>query len=364
MSVLIFFVILFILYFIICKIYDKLWLNNLDVSIILPNNTCFEGDEAELKEVIVNDKILPLPTLEIDFALDNGLHFINDENSSLSDKLYRRDVFFAGIKRKITRTLMLKCMKRGYYSINQVGLMSYNIFMSEKFVSNKNIFSDFYVYPARLDSRKVAVPYNKIMGEILNRQRLLEDPFEFIGIRDYTLRDPMKDINWKASAKTNNLVVNVHGSTISQKITLVLDTYDIKAPDDYRLSEESIRLVLALSERFLLEGINLNFIGNAHDLFSKETLNIANIKNMNISDIRGTFARLVTGEEMAITNYFNHIERDSLVIVVSKNIELVSEFNSLVNDTIIVIPHRYEPPNIPQSKHNVIFWEYKGIEVS
>ena len=65
-----------------------------------------------------------------------------------------------------------------------------------------------------------------MIGSITSRQFLYEDPFEFRGIRDYTITDPMNKINWKASARSGNLMVNLHDSHCFSRGNFILNLED------------------------------------------------------------------------------------------------------------------------------------------
>ena len=90
----------------------------------------YEGQTTEITEEIVNDKGFPLPALEIRFALDRNLSYLQEsaENASLSDKNYRRDVFSLFSRQKKIRTFALSCEKRGYYRIDEAELVGYDYF--------------------------------------------------------------------------------------------------------------------------------------------------------------------------------------------------------------------------------------------
>ena len=62
-----------------------------------------------------------------------------------------------------------------------------------------------------------------LFEETLLNKFIFEDPFEFKGIRNYTTSDPMKKINWSASAKTGELMVNNYYDTTSRHVTIFLD---------------------------------------------------------------------------------------------------------------------------------------------
>ncbi len=349
-----------LIYLAINVIYDHFWEHSLNVSIHLAQDSVYEGEHADLKEVIVNDKYLPLPILEISFDLHKDLRFATVGNSTVSDKLYRRDVFYVGMKRRITRTLPLHCIKRGYYGMDKLGIMSYDIFMRKKYLSSRSFYDDLYVYPAKVDSDMVEIPYQKISGELLSRRKLLDDPFEFASIREYALGDPIKNINWKATARSTDVMVNVFSSTVSQNLTIVLDTYGNSYTEAEELNEEAIRIATALAERFFEEGVTLSFVCNAHDLFSGERLSLTDLHNLDIDDLRKQFARLVVGDEQEIQTYFDTIDSDSLLIVISKNTTISESLQSLQNDIVWILPHKFQPPEVPQDKYSVLYWNYNA----
>ena len=128
------------------------------------------------------------------------------------------------------------------------------------------------VYPRAVDMTKLSVPFKNMMGTVLTRQYSYEDPFEFRGIRQYQSYDSMKDVNWKASAKTGDLKVNVHDYTARQEVILLLDLKDETQLVQDDIKEESIRLANSLAGLFALKGIPVGIISNGRDLLTKEEL--------------------------------------------------------------------------------------------
>lgn len=349
--------------FAIRKIYDKYWMYKLAATVNFCDNVAYEGDKTELIEVIVNDKPLPIPTLEIDFNLSRNLRFANSANSMVSDKLYRRDVFSLGGKKKITRRLELSCIKRGYFNLQNVGLMANNLFLTRKYHTSFQQSDEFYVYPRRVDSQKIAIPFNKIMGDVVSRNKMFDDPFQFGGIRDYSISDPMKYINWKASAKSGDLVVNLHESSLSQKVTIILDTYDSVSPIDDELNEEAIRIASALSERIIAGGVSLSILGNGFDMLSGEGLFIADIKGLDSVLIKKTLSRLIWDDRKSIDEVMNSmkITENTLYVLISKNItegitralERLSEKNS----GLWILPYKNDKPCVQSRSFKVNYWQ-------
>ena len=234
-------------------LYDRLWSKGLEVKVSFQEEYAVEDDTALLAEVVVNDKLLPLPVVEIDFHMDKGLRFSDEANTAVSDRSYRRDVFALGARQKITRTLEFRCARRGYYAIGQAGLDVRSLLLSKKYVGASPQSTDFYVLPRPVPTQRIQIPFSQIMGSVLSRKKVYDDPFEFAGLREYTKSDPMKYINWKATAKTGNMLVNIHESTLSQKVAVLLDMEGLGVQQADVLNEEAVRVACALCSRLLEE---------------------------------------------------------------------------------------------------------------
>lgn len=301
-------------------IYNKNWHKGLDVKLRFADSQVREGDSTLLLEEISNRKNLPLPAVEIDFNFDRGLRFVNTANSIVSDKLYRRDIFALAPNQKITRRLELNCLKRGYYTLTENGLAAKDIFLSKKYVTAFPQSTRLYVFPEHISAERIAVPFKRIMGELLTRDRVYEDPFEFGGIRDYMQSDPMKYINWKASAKSGKLVVNLHDSTLSQRVCIFLDTSGSDSAREAELTEEAIRLCAALSEKISSAGVGLDIISSGRDKLSGEKLRMESLGSGSLTALAKALARLeLTDESIGAELSRFKADRRTLVILISKN---------------------------------------------
>ena len=124
-------IVLLVLYFAQRLLFRRLWDKNLTVQISFDRDYIFCGEEANLVETIVNNKYLPLPVLEVGFDMSRWVVFQDEENSTVSDMTYRRDVFTASVRQRITRTLPVRGKKRGYYRIASTTVTSYDFLMTE-----------------------------------------------------------------------------------------------------------------------------------------------------------------------------------------------------------------------------------------
>ena len=218
---------IYIILLMVKRIYAKNWDKGLSVDITFSDSKVYPGSEIMLTETIVNSNWLPLPMINVKFAVDRELQFTSDvDNMTVSDKSYKCDVFSLLFYQKITRMLPFTCSKRGYYRIEDLDVVSTDLFMKNVVSVTIPVNQDLLVYPEPLDSEMLDIPYQRIMGTILTKRYTWEDPFEFKGIREYQSYDTMKHINWKASAKTGHLKVNTFENTSAQEVSIWLNVED------------------------------------------------------------------------------------------------------------------------------------------
>lgn len=205
------------------SIYYRNWSKQLTAKLILSKQECRVGDLVTLKEEICNQKLLPLPALHVKFNTPRSFHFENKENTTITDRNYRDELFSILGYQKITRTLTFTPRLRGYFVLNQLDLVATDFFMTNSYATHYASDTFCYVYPKRLDVKTLPISAQHLMGEFLYQHALLPDPFEFRGIRDYQPSDTLRSINHKTSARLNTLQVNQFHPASLQEITLLLN---------------------------------------------------------------------------------------------------------------------------------------------
>jgi uncharacterized protein (DUF58 family) len=223
-----------------------------------------------MTEVLENRNYLPLPFVHAKFMIGSGLVFKDQENISTSDQNYKNDIFSILFYQRVTRRLSFRCEKRGYYAVRTASIIGSDLFYTAHMVEDFPQNAYFYVYPGRVDLSRLEQPLRKMIGEVTSRTYIYPDPFEFRGIRAYTTSDPMNTINWKASARTNELMVNQYNSTTSRRIVILLNLEDEKVIRYLPLHEEAIRIAATLAARLLSEGFPVSLVTNGRDIESGE----------------------------------------------------------------------------------------------
>lgn len=256
------------------RIYEKLWLKHLKVSISFGTNHIFEGEQGELKEIIENRKHLPLSMLKVKFKTDRHLEFGNEKGSRTTDQYYRNDVFRISGGERVTRTLKFRGGKRGYYTIEEISLVASDLFFLSQMTADQAVKAELYVYPKPYDSERLRQSLVQLNGEMLTKRHLLEDPFEYRGIREYQPYDDMRSINWKATAKTGDFKVNQRNYTSLKSVRIFFNIQDDNILKREDAVEMSLRIVVSLCLFFLKQGMQVSCYGNGLDVLTHKPLSI------------------------------------------------------------------------------------------
>ena len=261
----------FLLFYLQDRLYCRFWDKNLSVSLEFSRKAAVEGEECELCERVENRKLLPLPALKVKFQVSRELQFEDEEGvSSVTDQYYRNDVLSVRPFMRHVRRLRFRCKKRGYYWINGLDVVAGTLFLSGELPRSLESETRLYVYPRLWRSPEFSRLLQRLNGEILSRRHMLEDPFEFRGIREYSPWDTMRDINWKATARTGDLKVNMKNYTAQKAVRFFVKLEDGAVMRHEELLEASIRMAAGAAADFLAQGIRTSVYTNGPDIVTGE----------------------------------------------------------------------------------------------
>ncbi|MBR1930631.1 MAG: DUF58 domain-containing protein [Lachnospiraceae bacterium] len=320
----------FALFFAQQLLYKKIWNRNLSADISFTSDHIFEGEKGYLKEVIENGKRLPISMLKVKFQTNRNLIFDASKGSRTTDQYYRNDIFHVAGGEKITRTIPFVGGKRGYYSITEMELVASDLFLSVEMPQTYPIRKSLYVYPKPFDNREFRQSIQQLNGEVLTKRHLLEDPFEYRGIREYQPFDDMRSINWKATAKTGDLKVNQRNYTALPSVRIFFNIEDNGVLKKEECVEATLQMAAGLCQYFLSQGIWVSCFGNGVDILTGETTSIAaSAGSGQMEQIYRTLARVDTTKPAAdFVGCFKE--------------ELLERTNGSTM-TFLISPNQYEP---------------------
>ncbi|MBR1815317.1 MAG: DUF58 domain-containing protein [Lachnospiraceae bacterium] len=256
------------------NLYIRLWNKGLDVNIDFHDSYLNPNDRSYITEVINNDKFLPLSVLHVKFAAPKSFTFENLDNAFITDSYYRNDAFSVLGNQKVTRKLYFTAKKRGYYTIDGISITAKDFFLTKNLAMQIPNKSDVYIFPNKIYDKKFDNVCSIMLGDMESRRSLIEDPYTFRGIRDYDTSFNMKRINWKATARTGDLKVNVYNTTSVQKVKILLNLDTNTMIKTEYMDEVSIELASSAAFYYLNKNLPVAVRTNGIDLITENDCDV------------------------------------------------------------------------------------------
>ncbi|MFF2887413.1 DUF58 domain-containing protein [Paenibacillus sp. NPDC057967] len=251
------------------RMFRRYSLRKLGYSRKFRQHTCFAGDEIELVEQLENRKSLPVPWLRVESQLPAQLQFLQGENIEVSSgSLYQnhRSFFSLGSYKRLTRTHYVKALRRGSYRLSSVTMTSSDLLGVFRQHTQFQLQDELIVYPRPADVPFHLLPSRSMQGEYAVKRFIVPDPFVVSGSREYQPGDSMKQINWKASARTGGLQVHQYDYTAERNMMILLNVEDNekmwRAVSNEALIERGIEWAAGVANAAILQGMAAGFTAN------------------------------------------------------------------------------------------------------
>lgn len=236
----------------------------------------FPGDKVTYELAIENRKLLPLTWVSIDEKLHSGLEFeVRTNIQPLNEDMYIHNSMLSILPyQKVVRRYLLKAVKRGFYQLKNLSMTSTNMLGTEEYSMEKEVYASLAVYPKLRDLRGALIPANTTQGDFSVKRWIIEDPMVITGVRAYSGNDSLKSINWKATAKNQQLLVNKYDFTADKRVMMILNLerqeYTLQE-EDIQTIEAAIEVCASMAELLHETGIPFGFATNAHTVGPVET---------------------------------------------------------------------------------------------
>lgn len=179
------------------------------------NHHAFWGESVPITIKLENKGRLPLSWVRISESVAVQLKYSKPVN----------EVFSLGRQQACAFTYHISARRRGYYQIGPMRLTTGDMFGIRPEVHAVLPAEYITIYPRIIRLTKLGLPSRLPFGNIGSHQRLFEDPARPLGVRDFRSGDSIRQINWKASAHTRQLVVKTFAPAISLETAVLLDLH-------------------------------------------------------------------------------------------------------------------------------------------
>ena len=210
------------------------------------------GEDFELISEIRNEKRLPELYLELSEDLPGGAVAVSQTGRK----------FFLLPRRRLTSRTTIHLPARGRYLFHGAILTGGDFFGLRTTRKRFDQLREVVVLPPRAQSPDLQRLLGGFLGDISVSRFILPDPVLAIGVREYTGREPRKDISWAHSARAGRLLVKNYDHTLELAVTVVLNL-ESSGNTSPEILERCFSLTRSVCEELERRGMKYGFLTNA-----------------------------------------------------------------------------------------------------
>ena len=243
-------------------------LRPLQVSFSLDTKLVEPGEIVTLRYTVSNYSRLPLLYAGLTLRLDSQFNLEEDE------AFLRRHVqedfsgirvnqrFSLGPRSRFSGKLRISVKRRGLYDLGRYYLESGDFLGLKPLMRSGDVEGRVICTAACCDLPSFRA-LGGTLGAISVRRFLYDDPSMVLGYREYTGREPMKQISWNQTAKAGKLIVRQHDFTTDSAAELIVHIDPSRPP----LMEKCLSMTAAVCRMLEEKKIPYSMRSNG-DLFS------------------------------------------------------------------------------------------------
>ncbi len=222
-------------------------LRHLHVRFSLDTRLAEPGEIVTLRYTVSNLSSLPLMyagfTLRLDsvFSLEEDEAFLKRHVKADYGGIRVDHRFSLGPKRQFSGKLRFSVKKRGLYDLGKYYLESGDFLGLKPTLRSGEITGRIICTAAACDTPQIRALGGNL-GAVSVRRFLYDDPGMVLGYREYSGREPMKQISWNQTAKAGKLIVRLNDFTTDTAAEVIVNM-DASRP---RLMERCLSLAVTV----------------------------------------------------------------------------------------------------------------------
>ena len=239
----------------------------------------FIGDTMEYTVSLANDKPLPLIWVEAQDPFPDGLDLAGAVVRGANRETNRHHSLTTSLLpyQRASWSFVMQCVGRGYHRIGPVRMRSSDIFGFVATEIRLSDVNDVLVYPRVMDLEQLLDPPQHPFGSSKGRMPLYQDTARARGTREYRPEDPLKHIDWKATARARELQTRAFEPAVSMNVLVALNgsTSDqVWLGTNRRLFERGITAAASAASVADRLGFSYGLISNAVASYSGKWLSV------------------------------------------------------------------------------------------
>lgn len=224
-------------------------LDKFKVERVMSKSQYQAGDHLEARIIISRKSWMPLFYLLVEDEVPAAILPLSQPKKKI--------IVFPLFKREIKLNYRFDYLPRGEHFLETIRLQTGDFFGLYQKTSIYTVPQTIMVYPAiiQLPFQQLEKAYDQGNGGSI--RKLLHDHTLASGVRDYQPGDQISWINWKATAKKNEMMTKEFDEQKSHDLFLILD--EMQTP----LFEEMVVFTASFSHEILKKGIQMGYLGTA-----------------------------------------------------------------------------------------------------
>ena len=270
---------LVLIVWVLSKFWDRFAFKRVTHFRTLAGTRAFVGDSVDYSVTLANDKIVPLIWVDIQDTFPPELDLPGGTVRGTGIEVDREHRITTSLLpyQQVTWKYNLRCLARGYHRIGPVKLRSGDIFGFTAAETRLVGVDHILVYPRIIDLRELIFPSEHPLGEVGNRRPIYQDPSRFFGLRDYMPQDPMKHIDWKATARRSQLQTKVFEPVVSLNVLIALNATTGEFAwqgSNRRLFERAVTVAASVAKHCADARYEFGLISNGMAVYSGKWLSV------------------------------------------------------------------------------------------
>lgn len=190
----------------------------------LSESRVFAGEPVTMRLTLTNRKPVPLPRVFLEDEVPEELSIEDgDAQAGAGQNMQSlRHATSLSWYERVSWTYTIRCAEPGFFRLGSTKIESGDLFGFFSSSRTEPGAEYLLVYPKVVPLAELGIPSERPLGEVMSGSRIFEDPARPSGIREYRQGDPLKIVDWMATARLQSLHVRSFEPTSTTTVLLVV----------------------------------------------------------------------------------------------------------------------------------------------
>ena len=249
------------------RLWVRLSLERVRYTRSLQESRAFVGESVTVRLRLANEKRIPVPWVEVREQLPEAMPTldVHTQPSGIPGVVFMSRNTSLGANEAVQWPITLAANVRGFYRLGPTRLRAGDLFglftLEEQVRGNEHIV----VYPRTYSLPDLGLTSGRPFGDRPGGQRIFEDPVRVVGVRDYVPSDPLKRIDWNATARVGRLQSRLYEPSRTQAVVVAVNISTMEFSwqgSDPALLERNIVVAASVARQAFEEHAAIGLVAN------------------------------------------------------------------------------------------------------